>query len=153
MADRAPISFRTTDFSIQAIRTISHGKIPQSGGSEKSLKIVLRQAQSSNICTPVPWVPKMGRNPVLGQLIHNHVANRSSKTPSGELTLAALASCRLLLWQVCSGRRQNLNPEPEINLNHANLKPQNLWAVVSQEFAAAEWSLKFHVSMSIVSAG
>ena len=36
------------------------------------------------------------------------------------------------------GRRQNLNPEPKNNLNHANLEPPNLWAVVSQEFAAAE---------------
>ena len=33
------------------------------------------------------------------------------------------------------GRRQNLNPEQKINLNHANLKPPNLWAVMSQEFA------------------
>ena len=40
------------------------------------------------------------------------------------------------------GRRQNLNPEPKINLNHANLKPPNLWAVVSQEFA--RFTQEFH---------
>ena len=32
-------------------------------------------------------------------------------------------------------RGKNLNPEPKINLNHANLKPQICWAVASQEFA------------------
>ena len=37
----------------------------------------------------------------------------------------------------CTGT-SNLNPEPKMNLNHANLRPQNLWAVVSQEFAAAD---------------
>ena len=42
----------------------------------------------------------------------------------------------------CRGRRQNLNPEPRINLNHANLKPPNLWAVVSQEFA--RFTQEFH---------
>ena len=27
---------------------------------------------------------------------------------------------------------KTLNPEPKTNLNHANLKPPNLWAVVSR---------------------
>ena len=43
------------------------------------------------------------------------------------------------------GRRQNLNPAKN-QLNHANLKPQNLWAVVSQEFA--RFTQEFHSNQS-----
>ena len=35
---------------------------------------------------------------------------------------------------VAMGRHQNLNPDPKISLNHANLNLVNLWVVVSQEF-------------------
>ena len=44
------------------------------------------------------------------------------------------------------GRRQNLNPEPKINLNHANLKPPNSWAVVSQE--SARFTQEFYSNQS-----
>ena len=44
------------------------------------------------------------------------------------------------------GRHQNLNPDSKISLNHANLKPPNLWAVVSQEFA--RFTQEFHSNQS-----
>ena len=44
------------------------------------------------------------------------------------------------------GRRQNLNPKPKMNLNHANLKHQNPWAVASQEFA--RFAQEFHSNQS-----
>ena len=60
----------------------------------------------------------------------------------------SICVCALRGFRVAKprGRRQNLNPEPKINLNHANLKPQNLWAVVSQEFA--RFTQEFHSKQS-----